>query len=258
MQGGTKPALQFKLSKDFSGSAFGQTEGQTVNVLRLSGSILGVLLSAGWLCADTLIPGDGSIQFTKGGSHTTTITGFGLTSLTGDPPIGRNGGGTFGVINGTNETVDHLVFDIPTTNFNQPFFADTNLFKTATIQLEPELDLVVVSFFGIGFGVEGGFAFVPAPSCDDCETFVSPKFKSFSIGPPPPPAPERFFGGLLPGAANEATLILAPDPNSPGSGFETGGVPSAQFVQSVPEPGTFALLLSGAVLILGRRKLFRP
>jgi hypothetical protein len=222
-----------------------------VSVLRLSGSILGVLLSARWLCADTLIPGDGSIQFTKGGSHTTTITGFGLTSLTGDPPIGKNGAGIFGVINGTDETIDNLVFDIPTINFDQPFFAETNLFTTATIQLEPESDLVVVSFFGVGFAASGGSVFIPAP-CNGCDL---PAFKGLTTGASN--APLQFFGGLLPGATNEATLILGFDPSSPGSGFEPGGVPSGQFVPSAPEPGTFALLLSGTVLILGRRKFFR-
>ena len=222
-----------------------------MQVLRLSGSILGVLLSAGWLSAEIIIPGDGSVQFTKGGSHTTTITGFGVTPLTGDPPIGENGGGTFGVINGTDETIDHLVFDIPTTNFDQPFFADTNLFTTATIQLDPAHDLVIVSFFGTGFAVAGGSAFIPKP-CIDCSSL--PNFKQQVIGPPPPLAEEQFFGGLPPGAANEATLTLAPDPNSPGSGFEPGGVPSVQFV---PEPGTLALLLSAGALMWGRRKLFR-
>jgi hypothetical protein len=195
------------------------------------------------------------MQFTKGGSHTTTITGFGLTSLTGDPPIGKNGAGIFGVINGTNETIDHLVFDLPTINFNQPFFAETNLFTTATIQLEPENNLVVVSFFGVGFAAIGGSVFVPIP-CSDCgSAFEPPTFKLATVAPN---APQHFFGGLLPGAKNEATLFLGFDPNSPGSGFEPGGVPSGQFVPSVPEPGTFALLLSGAVLILGRRKFFRP
>lgn len=225
-----------------------------MNVLRLSGSILGVLLSVGWLCADTIIPGDGSVQFTKGGSHSTTITGFGPTPLTGDQPI-TNGGGTFGVINGTDETIEKVVFDIPTINFDQPFFVSTNLFTTATIDLEPSEDLVIVTFFGIGFAAHGGSATIPKPCDDDCvTTFDLPNFKGLAIGPPPPPAPQTFFGGLAPGSDN--TLILAADPGDPTSGFENGAFPTVQFFPT-PEPGTFGLLFSGAMVILGWRKLCR-
>lgn len=220
--------------------------------LRLSASVLGLVLSTGWLWADSIIPGDGSVGFTKGGNHTTTITGFGVTPLTGDPPIGEDGSGSYGVINGTGQTIDHIVFDIPTTNFDQPFFASTDLFTNASIQLDPAHDLVIVTFFGTGFAAHGGTAFIPAPCDDDCESTFSLPLVRPSIGPPPPLAVLHFFGGFEPGPDNESTLTLLPDPNSPGSGFTPGGVPSAQFI---PEPATFALLLtSGLAVALGRRK----
>ena len=254
-----------------------------MKALRWSGSVLGILLSAGWLCADS-IPGDGSIALTSGGHHSTTVTGFGPTLLNGDEAI-TNGGGTFGIINGTGRTIEKVVLDIPTIDFVQPFDATTNLFTNATIDVEPSEDLVVVTFFGIGFASEGGSASVPKPCSDfdkrdwhdkhfDADDDCDPDFDKFKWHHhdfddwhhhPDFDDPDfvtddsvalTFFPGLLPGSDN--TLTLAADPGVPGTGFENGQFPTVQFFPApIPEPGTFGLLLSGAAVILGWRRLRR-
>lgn len=184
---------------------------------------LGVAAS---LSADPIDPG---VSFNKGGNQSTDITCF-FCVITLNTAINAEGGGDFDIHNSTTSNIAELIFSIPTTNFDQVFTATSNLFLDAFISLSPDNDVTSVTFLGTGNGPNASATAGPIGSCEDCAA------------------------GFEPGAFAQVLAIPGPaNGNHPGLGPGDEGVLGLE--PTIPEPGSFVLLLSGVVLLVGSRKL---
>ena len=189
-------------------------------------------------------PVDPKVLFNQGGSHSTDINGSACAAPHPSciAPINDaivNGGGTFDIHNKSGRNITELIFFIPTVNFDQVFFAESNLFLSAFIIPDISGNLTDVAFFGTGSGPDATATIQPpldsctlcAPGFEDGQNGVTPNF-DFRV--------EAFFGrssgGNHPGLVNGDEGVLG-------------------LVPQVPEPGTFVLLVSAIALVAGGRKL---
>jgi hypothetical protein len=226
-------------------------KGRGVRMLKVLALGLMVLNMGSWLYA---IP---TISFNKGGGHTTDISfantacfsvnddtglqcAFNPTDVAG---LNAQGLGAFGVTNDTKQVITDLTFWLPTDNFDQLFSASTNLFVSVSISRSEEFcdgecdAFTIVDFNGIGNTQINNGTAGPINLCPHCEggalgldkasLLDGEGFLVATFADDTPPA----FPGLQPGA-------------------------SGVFGVSLPEPGSFALLLSAAGLLVGARRKF--
>jgi hypothetical protein len=216
-----------------------------------------VLGTAASLLADAVDPG---VIFKSGGTHSTMIdlencpVDGCMVVLNGDGPI-TDGGGDFGIINGTGKNIFGLIFFIPTENFDQIFTASSNAFLNASIGLDHAEGLTTVAFVGTGTPVP------PPPPPPALLPFIS----ATPVGPldiPCPECPPGFEDGTF---ATVEVLFEDTDTgayNGLPSSCPTADNPNAlcegtlELQATVPEPLTFMLLFSAAGLLLGSRKLY--
>jgi hypothetical protein len=214
-------------------------------------------------------PGGHSLSLSFSTPGCTSITGgqFGEAGLKcfftkandGDDLAGLDslGLGSLGLVNNTSETINEVkVFD-PATNFDQSFLATTNLFTHVLLSdqfpVEGSEGYIIADYFGIGNTSPGIDVFNPCAAADDpsnpCAPGQPPGFDTqsqqageafvdvFFVPPPGSFAPLQSNGPLFPGLPPGAT---------------------ASFDASLPEPGTFGLLLSAAgLLAAARRRIHR-
>lgn len=201
-----------------------------MRLLRASVLVMILLGAAALLSADPIDPG---VIFNKGGNLSADIICTTNGCITTVGTVGSNGGATFDVKNDTNKDIIELLFTIPTDNFFQTFFASTNLFNDAVIFLLVDDDLTQVQFFGTGLDTNG--TATAGPPVDSCDESCSPGFEpggKITVGAVFGTSGGSDHPGLLPG--QEGVLTLEP---------------------TIPEPGTFGLLLTAAGLLVGGRKL---
>jgi hypothetical protein len=213
------------------------------------------------------------LHLTGGGGHTTDITSadctiissgtcivlFNPADLLGLDPTGL---GTLGLQNDLGQTIIGLDFFLPTVNFNQNFIASTDLFTNASLNFTPAFRRVdgytLADFSGTGTG-SGGTASAnpctgPFASFFNCPTNGTAGFDTESLLPDKQfPNGEGFLVVNF-GTPNSGPLGgLAP---CPPTGPDAACV--ATFESSVPEPGSFLLLLSAmGVVVMARRKIHR-
>lgn len=191
------------------------------------------LASSGWLRADT-IPTDPLVKFTTNGggsTHITCTTNGCETDLS--PVIGADGFATLDIFNGTGKNIAAMNFVIPTSNFDQDFFASTNAFENAAIFADEGGESLTVAFSGVG-STGTGSAFLPAD-------------------PTAPSGP----AGFIPGGTVEAFVFFGNAPEGATfAGFANGQEGTLSLTTPVPEPSTLWLSLSGALgFLVARRRL---
>jgi hypothetical protein len=202
----------------------------TFRVLAMGAMVLGTV---GWLQADTL-PADPLIKFTTGPGHSTDITCITNGCETDlSPVIGADGFATLDVLNGTGKNIAAMTFVIPTSNFDQDFFASTNAFENAAIFADEVGQSLTVQFSGLG-STGTGTGFLPAD-------------------PTAPSGP----AGFIPGGTVQAFVFFGNAPEGATfAGLANGQHGSLELSADAPEPSTFLLSLSGVIgLLVVRRKL---
>jgi len=235
-----------------------------------------VLLSVGWLQADTISPSDGGIKLKTGGSgsitfSTTTCTsaellfGFCQVSATPDEAIGADGSANIGVDNQLSQAIPALAFFVPTTNFNQPFVSSAVLannspsFQNSLIITEPfesaancsaatfgalDSTCIEVLFFS---GVNNTNLAQPCSATNPTNPCTIP--------PDADDLTQTGNSGFTPtGLVVVQAFLYAPSNGFPG--LAANSESTLSLVSNVPEPSTFWVLLSGVVgLLVARRRL---
>ena len=202
-----------------------------MRLLRSAAFISVALGLAGSLLADSIDPG---VLFSRGGNHSAVINCTTNGCVTDVGTVDQNGGAQFDVRNGTNKDIIELLFTIPTDNFDQIFFANSNLFLMAEFP-NPGKDLVLeVLFSGTGNGPDGTVT-IPPP-VNTCA---------------PPCAP-----GFAPGGEITVSSIFGTSNGGDHPGLLAGQEGVLTLDPTMPEPGTFVLFVSVLAFLVFLRKSY--
>lgn len=214
-----------------------------MKVLRIAASLV---LGLGLVSSVFADPTDPGVLFNTGGHHSTDI----LPSCAlhpscivqiNDPIV--NGGGTFDIHNKSGKNITSMIFFIPTLNFDQVFFSKSNLFLNTIIVPDIANNQTDVYFFSVGNGPDAFFQ-IPPPE-DGCQ-FCAPGFVDGSNANPPEEDPNFNFHVDVFFGKSSANF------NHPGLLNGQEGILGLQ--ASVPEPGTFLMLISVVGFVAGARK----